>query len=225
MELPATLSFLYNFYQGRKNKAEKEAKNPKEKAKGPSGLTPKILFILWCIHYGNRGWYFPLNIRVAIGTKQSFAVYNSFIGAVFLGVHGYLNGRMFSELGEKYTDDWLKDPRFLIGLLIYEIGFAITVHSESIMRNLRPLNGIVTEAERYKIPYGGMYKYVTNAPYLGELIAWTGWVILSWSPSTLPALLISLANLVPRALEQHKWYQKKFPNYPKDRFALIPYVL
>jgi 3-oxo-5-alpha-steroid 4-dehydrogenase 1 len=227
MELPATLSFLTFFWRGRsaKVRAEREERDLDKKKRGPSGWTPKVLFLVWCLHYGNRGWFFPLNIRVAKGTKQSFALYNSLIGALFLAAHGYLNGRMFSELGTKYTDAWLRDPRFLIGFLVWASGYAVTVHSESIMRNLRPADGIVSAADRYKIPTGGMYEYVTNAPYLGELTAWLGFNIMTWSPSTLPALFISLANLVPRALEQHKWYLRKFPDYPKNRKALVPFLL
>lgn len=108
---------------------------------------------------------------------------------------------------------------------MYELGFWITVHSEYVMRNLRPADGVVSAAERYKIPMDGMYKYVTNAPYFGELLAWSGFALLTSSPSALPVLFISLANLVPRAFEQHKWYLKKFPDYPKDRKVLVPFLL
>ena len=225
MELPATLSFMYNYFKGRERKLEKEKQSKEEKLKGPNGWATCILFLIWCLHYGNRGWFFPLTIRVAKGTKQSFALYNAAIGAMFLTAHGYLNGRLFSELGTRYTDAWLKDPRFLVGLAIYLTGFTITVQSESIVRNLRPVDGIVSAADRYKIPMGGMFTYVTNAAYLGELTAWTGFIILTWSPTLVPALFISLGNLVPRAFEQHKWYLKKFPNYPKDRKVLIPFVI
>src|SRR5262249_17239933 len=147
---------------------------------GPTRLAAKVLFLLWCLHYGNRGWYFPLTLRVVRDSKENFALYNAAIGAIFLTTHGYLNGRLFSELGSRYTDSWLRDPRFIIGLIVYLIGFAVTVNSESIIRNLRPANGIVSPNERYKIPYGGMFKYVTNPAYLGELTCWTGFTILSW---------------------------------------------
>ena len=225
MELPATVSFLYNYYRGRQRKLQKEKEHPEEQKKGPNGWATRILFLVWCLHYGNRGWFFPLTIRTAKGSKESFALYNAAIGAMFLSVHGYLNGRLFSELGTRYTDAWLKDPRFIIGLATYLTGFVITVHSESVIRNLRPANGIVPPGERYKIPYGGMFKYVTNPAYLGELTAWTGFIILTWSPTLWPALFITAANLVPRSFEQHKWYLKKFPDYPKDRTALIPFLL
>jgi 3-oxo-5-alpha-steroid 4-dehydrogenase 1 len=37
--------------------------------------------------------------------------------------------------------------------------------------------------------------------------------------------LISAGNLVPRAFATHKWYREKFPDYPANRKALIPYVI
>lgn len=234
MELPATLSFLYHFYIGTKNRLRKEEEEKKAaeaekrepKIVGPSAKTSMALFLIWCIHYGNRGWFFPLTIRVAEGSQASFALHNSLIGAVFLSLHGYLNARMFSEYGKHLQDDWLKSPQFITGLFIYACGYALTVHSESVLRNLRPLNEVVNQANRYKIPYGGGFDYVTNPQYLGELTAWLGFNILSgMAGNGLPVLFISLANLVPRAFENHKWYLKKFPDYPKDRTALIPFVL
>ena len=38
-------------------------------------------------------------------------------------------------------------------------------------------------------------------------------------------LALSAANLVPRALATHRWYRERFPDYPQDRKALIPFVL
>jgi 3-oxo-5-alpha-steroid 4-dehydrogenase 1 len=225
MESPATFVFLYNYYRGRQRKLEKEKLDGNEKINGPSGWATKILFLIWCLHYGNRGWYFPLTIRVAPGSKQNFSLSNAGVGMAFLTAHAYMNGRLFSELGSRYTDSWLKDIRFRVGILIYIIGYITTLHSESVVRNLRPASGIASSTERYKIPIGGLFKYVTNPAYLGELTCWTGFIVLTWSPTLIPALLISLSNLVPRAFEQHKWYLKKFPNYPKDRKVLIPFLL
>ncbi|MGL5956334.1 MAG: 3-oxo-5-alpha-steroid 4-dehydrogenase, partial [Brevinema sp.] len=37
--------------------------------------------------------------------------------------------------------------------------------------------------------------------------------------------LWTVANLLPRALTSHRWYLDHFPDYPKDRKALIPFLL
>ncbi len=48
---------------------------------------------------------------------------------------------------------------------------------------------------------------------------------MTWGLPGVMILLISAGNLVPRAAGTHKWYQKQFPDYPKNRKALIPYLL
>ena len=39
------------------------------------------------------------------------------------------------------------------------------------------------------------------------------------------AVVISLGNLVPRAFATQRWYRERFPEYPRERKALIPYLL
>ena len=207
-----------------KNKHAKDEQDPENAKKGPNSWAPYVFLAIWARHYANRGWFFPLTIRVADGGTSSFALQNSLIGMLFLTLHGYLNARMFTEFGEKYTPEYFKSKTFILGMLLYEVGFWITVHSEHVLKNLRPAGQVITAANRYKIPYGGMFKYVTSPQYLGELMAWSGFVVLTGSPSALPVLLISLANLVPRSTQNQIWYLKKFDNYPKDRKALIPFL-
>jgi 3-oxo-5-alpha-steroid 4-dehydrogenase 1 len=158
MELPASVCFAYGVRRGLaalRARAAKEAREAKEAGRPaparPSGsLVRAVLCALWARHYLNRGFYFPLTIRVAEGGQASFALFNSAIGAIFVGIHGYLNGRAFSDLGG-YTDAWLTDPRFLLGAVIYEAGFWTILHSEHTLKNLRPAGQVVSAAERYKM--------------------------------------------------------------------------
>ena len=141
----------------------------------------------------------------------------------------------------------------------------MTIHSEHVIRQLRPvgsINGSLrhrmstrTSQQRYAIPTGGVFHYVTNAQYLGELTAWLGFALLTWSLPGLAVLLISCFNLVPRALTRstpnarprpalprfvihlvhvsagsfhnHAWYERTFGDkYKKLRRArLIPGIL
>jgi 3-oxo-5-alpha-steroid 4-dehydrogenase 1 len=44
----------------------------------------------------------------------------------------------------------------------------------------------------------------------------------------LPALAFlvwTLANLIPRALDHHKWYRSEFPDYPSKRKAVLPFLV
>lgn len=208
MEFPATVSFMIFYWSGR------NALEP----------VPLVLFAVWCVHYANRGFIFPFRMRVAPDHRQSFNFSVVAIGWIVTSLHGYLNGSYFSEYGSQYVTSWLYDPRFIAGILIYYGGFILTVRSESIMRDLRSRDPKPDEP-RYRIPRGGMFRFVTNPQYLGELAAWAGFALFTWSPGGIFIFLISAANLVPRALENHRWYREQFPDYPPERKALVPYIL
>ena len=80
-------------------------------------------------------------------------------------------------------------------------------------------------AHDYAIPHGGGFEWVSAPNYLGELIEWSGWALATWSLAGLAFALFSAANLVPRALSNHRWYRQTFPAYPPQRKALLPFVL
>ncbi|WP_420429137.1 3-oxo-5-alpha-steroid 4-dehydrogenase [Algiphilus sp.] len=209
MEIPATVVFLFFFLQS-----------------SPEAWTTTTLVLagLWLLHYGNRGWFFPLAIRAAPGARSSFSLMVMAMGMFVTAIHGYLHAMWFTEYGSHLTPQWLTDPRFLIGLAIYALGLFLILTSESVMRHLRPPNP-PADAPRYRIPYGYGFRWVSNPQYLGEIIAWTGFAILTWGLPGVMILLISASNLVPRALATHRWYREQFPDYPRERRALIPYVL
>ena len=58
--------------------------------------------------------------------------------------------------------------------------------------------------------------------YLGEIIQWVGWAILtrSWAGSSFA--LFTFCNLAPRAVANHRWYRKTFADYPAERKILLP---
>lgn len=221
MELPATAAFAYTYF---KSDSEGDARTEQDRktGKGPSKTLSRIFAALFLFHYANRGWYFPLNIRVAPGSTASFSLGNSAIGALITGLHGYLHARMFRTHGKHLSDDWLQDPRFICGLSIYEVGFWITVHSEYVMRNLRKPGG-----PRYSIPRGGFFEFVSSPQYFGELMAFAGLTMSTWSLPSLAIFLISFFNLVPRAFQNHTWYLKKFgEEYSQlNRCVIVPKLL
>lgn len=209
MELPAMLSFIYFYF------------------KGPYSGNPVPLFFLfvWVVHYLNRGFIFPYLIRAPKNAKGNFSISVVTMGWLVTMLHGYLNGSWVSTYGEHLTLSWFLDPRFIIGIILYYTGFALNIHSDYIVRNLRSKDEINSGEKVYRIPFGGGFKFVSNPSYLGELIAFTGFAIATWGPGGLFVLLISAANLIPRAFATHKWYQHKFEDYPKDRKALVPFLI
>ncbi|MGC7223654.1 3-oxo-5-alpha-steroid 4-dehydrogenase, partial [Mycobacteroides abscessus subsp. massiliense] len=70
------------------------------------------------------------------------------------------------------------------------------------------------------------FRWVSAANYLGEIILWAGWALMSWTLPGLIFVLFSIANLLPRALSIHRWYRQTFPiEYPRERKAIVPGLL
>lgn len=209
MELPTLFMFPYFFLTG------------------PNWNSPVPLFFagLWMFHYLNRALINPLLMRVKPGTKPTFNISVVIWGWVVLVLHSYLNGRFFSEYGTHLQSvDWFKDPRFIVGLCIYVVGFTLNIYSDHILRNLRSKNPAPDEP-RYKIPFGGGFKWVSSPQYLGELLSFLGFAVMSWSLAFVYILLVTGANLIPRAVKTHGWYKAKFEDYPKNRRAIFPGIL
>ena len=209
MELPATLSFLYFFLRGP-NRGE---------------LVPLVFLGMWLIHYGNRGFYFPLSMRVPKGQRSTFGLLVVGTGVLVTAMHGYLHADFISRLGPQYGPEWLRDPRFLVGFVIYYISLGLTLHSDSILRNLRTRAEVDSGERVYRIPRGGLFRWVTNPSYLTELTGWAGFALCTWSLAGVFIFAISAANLVPRAFATHAWYRQKFSDYPPERRALLPFLL
>jgi 3-oxo-5-alpha-steroid 4-dehydrogenase 1 len=208
MELPSTLSFLWFFSHGPRR----------------TEVVPLVFLCMWLIHYANRGFFFPFSIRHAKGHKASFSFMVISIGWLVTSLHGYFHATYFTRL-HVYTVDWLKDPRFIIGFIVYYVSYGLNLHCDAIIRNLRPQSEIDAGVKSYRIPEGGLFRWVTNPSYLTELTAWAGFAICTWSLAGVFVLVVSLGNLVPRAFATQKWYRERFPDYPRERKVLIPYLL
>lgn len=175
-----------------------------------------VFLIMWQVHYLNRTFVFPLRMRASAVQMPLMIAMSGFVFNLF---NGYLNGRWINTLGPTYDASWFSDPRFLFGLLLFVSGMYINQSSDNILRNLRKPG-----EKGYKIPVGGLYRYLSCPNYFGELLEWAGWAIATWSLPGLAFFVWTAANLIPRARTHHRWYQEQFAEYPKNRKAVIPYV-
>jgi len=199
MEGPALVVFIFVFSNGRNF----------------DQVVPLLLLIIWAIHYINRSLIFPFRMR---STTKSIPLLIVILGFIFNVLNSYLNARWISHFGY-YSAEWLSRPLFVIGIFVFIVGFFVNVHSDSILIRLRRPG-----EKNYKIPYGGAYRWVSSPNYLGELLEWAGWALATWSFSGLAFFVFSAANLVPRAISNHRWCKQTFPSYPPNRKSLIPYV-
>ena len=176
-----------------------------------------VFFTLWVAHYFNRSVIYPFRQKNAKDT----AVLVVLSAILFNTVNGFVNGYYLGskELVNNNYVDYFCSPNFIFGIIVFLIGVIINVKSDEILFNLRKEN------DGYKIPQNFLYKYISCPNYFGEIIEWAGFAIMVWNLPALSFLLWTMFNLIPRAVAHHKWYHSKFSDYPKERKAVIPFIL
>jgi steroid 5-alpha reductase family enzyme len=96
----------------------------------------------------------------------------------------------------------------------------INIQSDNILIRLRKSTEL-----GYQIPKGGFFRFVSCPNFFGEIIEWTGFAIMAWSLPALSFAIWTFINLVPRGVDHHKWYKRKFGDYPKERKAVLPFLV
>ena len=174
-----------------------------------------VMIGLFMVHYIHRAFIYPLMIRTK-GKKMPVIIMLS--AMLFNSVNGSLLGIWFTRFA-KYDKGWLTSPAFLVGLMLYILGMVVNWQSDYQLISLRKKGETV-----YKIPQRGLFNYVSSPNLLGEIIEWGGFALLTCSWPALAFFIWTCANLIPRALANHRWYQRRFPEYPANRKALLPFI-
>lgn len=200
MELPASAGFCAIFFLG--DHATK--------------LAPLVLLGVWQLHYVHRTFIFPFRLNAQGKTMPASIVA---MGAGFNCLNAYVNARWISHFGA-YGFEWLADPRFIAGIVVFLVGMAINLHADTVLIRLRE-----ESEKKYSIPHGGLYRWISAPNYFGEIVEWIGWAIMTWSLGGLAFAVYTIANLAPRAFSNHRWYVDKFEDYPPERRALVPFVM
>ncbi len=200
MESPSVLVFAAVFWGGD-HRAE---------------VVPLVFLALWQLHYFHRTCIFPFRLR-SKGKEMPALI--ALLAFVFTTINAWINALWISHLGS-YHASWLSDPRFLVGAALFLAGWAINVHADTVLINLRKPG-----ETGYKVPKGGFYRWISCPNYFGEIVEWIGWAIATWSLAGLAFAVYTAANLAPRAFTHHRWYIETFDDYPEARRALIPYVV
>ncbi|XP_005745533.1 3-oxo-5-alpha-steroid 4-dehydrogenase 1 [Pundamilia nyererei] len=177
-------------------------------------LPNQLLIAMYFLHYVQRACIYPFLIRG--GKPTPFASFA--LAFVFCCYNGFMQIRYLSHYAE-YPAYWVTHPCFLIGSVLWFVGWFINVQSDHILRNLRKPG-----ETGYKVPKGGMFEYVSGANFLGEITEWAGFTLAGHSVHSAAFAIFTAVVLASRAVAHHKWYLAKFEDYPKSRKVLIPFL-
>lgn len=171
-----------------------------------------IMFIcLWIIHYFNRTIIFPFRIKTK-GKKMPLAIV---LSAFFFNiVNGLINGYFLSNIDMHSVSIFL-----ITGFLLFVLGLYINISSDNKLINLRKIK------KGYFVPKGGLFKYISCPNFFGEILEWFGFALMTFNIGSLSFFIWTCCNLIPRALAHHTWYKNKFNEYPKERKAILPFLI
>ncbi len=168
----------------------------------------RVLGLLWLVHYLQRTFVFSLLRR---DSEKRQSVLTVAMGMVFNAINATGNAAGLT--------DRPFDAFFFLGVTLFVLGFALNVHSDQVLRSLR-----APGESGYQVPVGGGFTYVSAPNYLAEIVEWVGFAVAAQTLAAWAFAAFTFANLAPRALANHRWYREKFPDYPANRRALIPFI-
>jgi 3-oxo-5-alpha-steroid 4-dehydrogenase 1 len=180
----------------------------------PSGVW--VFVGIWEVHYFQRTFVFPMQMR---GSKRDFPLVLAIMAFGFNLINGYVNGFFLKTYLVLSGPDLFISFHFISGCCLFLFGLVLNIASDRTIRSLRADDS----QTGYRIPQKGCFRWVSNPNYLGEILEWTGWAVLTWSLAGLAFALFTAANLIPRGISNHRWYRKTFDDYPENRKILIPY--
>jgi 3-oxo-5-alpha-steroid 4-dehydrogenase 1 len=178
---------------------------------------PAIIFIsLWLLHYIHRTLIYPFTQS---GRDKSYPFILVSFALMFNCLNGFINGYGVFHIAS-YNSSWLSSWQFITGSVIFISGFIINKISDEKLRRLRK-----ESPDEYVVPHGWLFELISTPHYFGEIVEWGGWAIMTWSLPGLAFFVFTFANLLPRGVSSQKWYRIRFPEYPKKRRAVIPFLI
>jgi len=182
----------------------------------PKNLVKIIFILLWLSHYIHRALIYPFTQS---GRNKSYPLILVCMAFIFNWFNGFMNGYGIFHL-MTYNISWLLSWQFITGGVIFISGFIINKTADEMLRKMRNDN-----PAEYVIPNGWLFNYISCPHYLGEMIEWAGWAVITWSLPGFAFFIFTFANLFPRAISSHKWYKDNFEDYPESRKAVIPFII
>lgn len=174
-----------------------------------------VFFCLYVVHFLERGIVTPLLSRYSHSKIRLWILLSFFLTGL---LYSYINAEFIGSA--EYCDNYLYDPRFIIGLVLFIVGFILNRAADYQLVWLRKSR---TDTEYY-VPKGPLYCLISCPNYFGEGLQWFGWAVMTWSLAGLVFWLASESIFIPRSRHNHKWLRNQFLDYPTIRKGLIPFL-
>ncbi|KZT72277.1 hypothetical protein DAEQUDRAFT_27641 [Daedalea quercina L-15889] len=240
MELVFPLTFCYTYLKSPLSTGP----HPPLSLTHPSSFLGALLLV----HYLNRAIISPLRTpsrsKSHLGVPLSAVAFNITNGSL-------LGAYLSSPAAQAYLAGASARPAFWVAVALWAAGLAGNIVHDEVLLNIRrnakakgkgraspPPGKRQNKQEHYAIPHGYLYRLISYPNYFCEWCEWLGFALAA---APLPSLvsgedfLMTVAPpwlffmseiflMLPRAWRGHQWYHNRFPDYPKERKAVIPFL-
>lgn len=110
-------------------------------------------------------------------------------------------------------------PLVTAGFGVFLFGETMNFLHHKILADLR------RKSMEYAIPRGGLFEYIICPHYLFEIISWFGLFLMFRHLSMFLFFAFMMMYLMARSLRTLRWYRDRFPEFPADRKAILPFIL
>lgn len=186
----------------------------------PFNIVTFVMFVFFEFHYFQRSFVFPLLMR----GQSRMPITIIALGFLFNTTNAVMQGGwlFFFAAQDAYPISWFWSPQFIVGTLIFLFGMVVNIYSDRVIREMRQND----MDNNYYLPHGWPFDRVSSANYLGEVLEWLGFAILTWSVSGLVFLLWTCANIIPRSKQVYLRYTQFFGEEftSLKRYKIFPWI-
>ncbi|KAF7491486.1 putative very-long-chain enoyl-CoA reductase art-1 [Sarcoptes scabiei] len=187
----------------------------------PMSYVAHLAMLCWTIHYVKR---LLETIFVHRFSHSTMPIMNLFKNCSYYWGFAFFIGYFINH--PLYTEPFLGKFQVFLGMLLFLVNEYGNYSIHIALRDLRPPG--TTERKipmPTKNPFTFLFNYVSCANYAYEWYSWASFAIMT---QCLPVAIFTAAGLYQMsiwALGKHRNYKKEFPNYPKKRKAIVPFLL
>lgn len=118
-------------------------------------------------------------------------------------------------------------PCHMIGVSLFLWSSYVQFDSHRILANLRKDTTGRVITTKHSIPRGKWFDLVSSPHYMAEILIYLAITIVlgGKSPTWWMVFLFVITNQVFVGMFNHSWYKNTFKDYPKSRYAIVPFIL
>lgn len=187
-----------------------------------------ILFIIQC----SRRLYESLLISVYSSNSKINVIHYIFGHAFYLlATISTVVPILLSETSNTYSLNDLIDNLVTKRRAVAFVLFIYASHYQHkchiILANLRKDKAGRVITEQHYVPSGGLFEYLSCPHFFIEIILYFIIVLVQDFNNTYWNLvfLLVLSTQIINAITEHRWYKRKYKDYPKERRAILPGLL